>query len=297
MTSFQLALLAGAFTGLGVALLAWRFAPAHPDLGDALTRLGTSATFAATTSEVHPTTTKDRLGLWVMRRMPDFGWRIPTKELALLRIPTHRFYGEKALFLVVGLLFPPILTAVALLFGIRVPFVLPAIGSLLLGLGLSFLPDYNVRTDATAARQEFARALSAYLDLVALERNAGSGVRQALESAAKVGDSWVFLRLTEELARSRWSGITPWDSLADLSDQLGLPELKDLSDIMRLSGEEGTAVYETLRARASSMRTALLNEELSKANSVAERMSMPVSALALVFITILAVPGLLRVFT
>lgn len=296
MTSFQIALLAGAFTGLGLALLAWRFAPAHPDLGDALTRLGTGATFTTPRAEVQAGAAKDRVGLWVMRHLPDFGWRVPVKELALLRMPTHRFYGEKALFFVVGLVFPPILTALALLFGISVPFVLPLVGSLVLALGLSFLPDYNVRSDAAEARQEFTRSLSAYLDLVALERNAGSGVRQALESAAQVGDSWVFRRLAEELARSRWSGITPWDSLAELSDQLGLPELKDLADIMRLSGEEGTAVYETLRARASSMRTALLNQELSKANAIAERMSMPVSALALVFITILAVPGLLRVF-
>ena len=172
---------------------------------------------------------------------------------------------------------------------------MPVLASLALGVGLSFLPDYNVRSDAAAARVEFARALSAYVDMVALERNAGSGPRQALEAAATTGDSWVFRRLAEELARSRWSGVPPWDALTTLADDLGLPELGEVSDIMRLSGEEGAAVYPTLRARSASMRAALTAAELAKANAAGERLSMPVAVLALIFLILLAVPALLRV--
>jgi hypothetical protein len=84
-----------------------------------------------------------------------------------------------------------------------------------------FLPDYNARDDAKKARVEFARALGAYIDLVALERNSGSGSRQAMEAAAEIGDSWVFRRLGEELARSRWSGQAPWEALHGLADELG----------------------------------------------------------------------------
>ena len=62
-----------------------------------------------------------------------------------------------------------------------------------------------------------------------------------MEAAALVGDSWVFTRLSEELTRSRWSGQPPWDALHTLADELGLPELEDFADIMRLSGEEGPA--------------------------------------------------------
>jgi Flp pilus assembly protein TadB len=164
-----------------------------------------------------------------------------------------------------------------------------------MAIALSFLPDYNVRTDAAAARTEFSRALGAYVDLVALERNAGSGARQAMEKAAEVGDSWVFRRLAEELGKSRWSGVPPWDSLTSLSEELGLAELAELSDIMRMSGEEGAAVYQTLRARAASMRSAMMNAELAKANAASERMSMPAGVLALIFLVILATPALLRV--
>jgi hypothetical protein len=116
-----------------------------------------------------------------------------------------------------------------------------------------------------------------------------------MEVAAAVGDSWVFRRLDEELARSRWSGQAPWEALHALADELGLPELDDFADIMRLSGEQGAQIYGNLRARSASMRTAMLNTELAKANEVGERMSIPMSLLGVIFLAILVAPSLLRV--
>lgn len=296
MTGLQIAMAAGALTGLGVAGLLWRLVPAHPDLGSVLDRLAPERSLTTPVAAAVATTTQDRLGLWAMRTMPpSVVGRHTVRELALLRIPPHRFYGEKALYLLLGLVFPPVAVALLAVVGVRLPVSVPVVGSLALGVGLSFLPDYNVRTDAAAARVEFARALSAYVDLVALERNAGSGPRQALEVAATTGDSWVFTRLAEELARSRWSGLPPWDALTSLAEEIGLPELGEVSDIMRLSGEEGAAVYPTLRARSAAMRASLTSAELARANAAAERMSMPVAVLSVIFLLILAVPALLRV--
>lgn len=295
-TTLQLALFSGALIGLGVALLILRFAPAQPDLSAAIDNLAPERALARSDTTPAPASTLDRIGLWVMRTLPVTSWgRIPTKELAILRIPAHRFYGEKALYAVIGLLLPAAASALVSVIGLHLPIFIPVAGSLLIAAALSFLPDYNVRSDAAAARIEFSRALGAYVDLVALERNAGSGSRQAMEIAATVGDSWVFKRIGEELARSRWSGVAPWDSLTSLSDELGLPELAEVSDIMRLSGEEGAAVYKTLRARSASMRAAMMNAELAKANATGERMSMPVASLSIVFLIILAVPAVLRV--
>ena len=48
-TGLQLALAGGAMVGLGVALLLWRLAPAHPDLADALQRCLRSGPVAALT--------------------------------------------------------------------------------------------------------------------------------------------------------------------------------------------------------------------------------------------------------
>lgn len=295
-TGLQLMIVAGGLVGLGVALLALRLLPAQPDLADALERLtpGRSTTRSVATSA---TTGKERVGLWAMRALPPGLWiRTPTRELALLRIPVARFYGDKLTFAGLGLLIPPLLAYFFDLIGLGFPVALPAVASLGLAAAMFFLPNYNVLDDAKRARLEFSRALAAYIDLVALERNSGSGVRQAMESAAAVGDSWVFTRLSEELTRSRWSGQPPWDALHTLADELGLSELDDFADIMRLSGEEGTSVYTTLRARSAAMRTAMLNDEISEANAIGERMTIPGSLLGVIFMALLVTPSLLRMF-
>jgi hypothetical protein len=112
-----------------------------------------------------------------------------------------------------------------------------------------------------------------------------------------VGDSWVFRRLSEELNRSRWSGQPPWDALHALAEELGLPELDDFADIMRLSGEEGASVYANLRARSAAMRAAMLSDEISEANAVGERMTIPGSLLGVIFMALLVAPSLLRMFS
>ncbi|WP_141013670.1 type II secretion system F family protein [Nocardioides sambongensis] len=295
-TGLQLMLLAGGLVGLGVALLIVRLAPAQPDLVDALARLGAShqTPIRPPATKVHG---KERVGRWAMQVLPPGLWfRTPHRELALLRIPLAHFYGDKLTFAALGLLIPPLLAWFFGLLGLGFPFVVPAFGSLALAAVMFFVPNYNAIDDARRARVEFSRALSAYIELVALERNNGSGARQAMEAAAASGDSWVFTRLSEELARSRWSGLPPWDALHTLADELGLPELDDFADIMRLSGEEGAGVYNSLRARASAMRTAMLTDEIAEANAVGERMTLPGSLLGVIFMALLVAPSLLRMF-
>lgn len=296
-TGMQLALMAGALLGVGVALLLWRLSPAEPDLKDALERLSPEHTKRRPAqAEAAAADSRERLGLWAMKTFPAGAWvRTPVKELALLRISLARFYGEKVLFALVGLITPPLMTGFFTLIGLRLPFVIPVLATVVFAVFMFFLPDYNARDDAKNARAEFNRALGAYIDLVALERNSGSGSRQAMEQAAAVGDSWVFRRLSEELARSRWSGVAPWEALRALSRELGLPDLEDLADIMRLSGEEGAQVYTNLRARSAGMRSAMLAAEKAKADEIVERLYIPMSMLGVIFLAILVAPALLRV--
>lgn len=297
--SLQLALLAGALVGLGLSLLVWRARPAQVDLASAMERLSPERSLAGSTTSAETAIegdTRDKLGSWAMRTLPlDSLGAPPYRELALLRIPVHRYYGEKVLYALVGIVIPFALVALLGILGMSFPIFFAILGAVALGGVMFFLPDYNARDDAAKARKEFGRALASYIDLVALERNSGSGPRQAMEVAASIGDSWVFRRLAEELARSRWSGVPPWDALRRLSDELGLPELADLADIMRLSGEEGAQVYQTLRSRSESMRTAELNNALAEANATGERMTIPMSTLGLVFMALLVAPAMLRV--
>lgn len=294
-TTLQLLILGGGLVGGAVALLLWHLVPTDPDLGDTLSRLSPRAARAAKV-EGPPASRVERLGQWGLKSVPSSAWTVvPTRELRLLQIPAARYYGEKISYAIGGLVLGPMLSGVFTLAGWSLPITVPIIGSLALaGVGF-FIPDYNVRDEAAKARREFARALASYIDLVALERASGSGPRQALEVAAEIGQSWVFRRLSEELARTRWSGVTPWESLQELGDELGLPELSDLADIMRLSGEDGTQVWSTLRARSSGMRAAMLGYEKSRAAEVSERMTVPMSMLGVVFLALVLTPSLLRI--
>ncbi|MGH2909710.1 MAG: type II secretion system F family protein [Solirubrobacteraceae bacterium] len=297
ISGIQFAIGSGGLIGLGVTLLIARLLPVEPDLADALDRVtSTRSRSAPTAATAH--TSKERLGLWGLRVLPPGLWvRTPTRELALLRISTAQFYGEKLTFAGLGVVIPPGLTLLFNSLGLGLPLQIPALASIVLAAVMFFIPNYNALDDAKKARLEFARALGAYIDLVALERNNGIGVRQAMEAAAGVGDSWVFTRLSEELTRSRWSGLPPWDALHTLATELGLPELDDFADIMRLGGEQGAGVYATLRARSAAMRTAMLNDEIAQANAVGERMTIPGSLLGVIFMALLVAPSLLRMFT
>ncbi|GAB2761889.1 hypothetical protein GCM10027020_12750 [Nocardioides salsibiostraticola] len=296
-TGLQLALAGGALIGLGLVLLLARLTPAEPDLAEALSRLTPAHGRTRGGGPVTTAQGKERIGVWAIKALPPAVWaQTPTRELALLRIPLARFYGDKIVFAFLGLLIPPLLSFLFGFIGFGLPVVIPAAASLGLASVMFFLPNYNAIDDAKEARLEFGRALGAYIDLVALERHNGSGVRQAMESAAGIGDSWVFKRLSEELTRSRWSGQPPWDALRSLAEELGLPELEDFADIMRLSGEEGASVYVNLRARSAGMRTAMLTDEIAEANAVGERMSIPGSLLGVIFMALLVAPSLLRMF-
>lgn len=285
---------AGGLIGFGLAMGVIWFTPAVPDLADALKRLSDSPAHRPGAG-LGAATGRERLGVWAMRTLPAGLWiRTPSRELALLRIPLARFYGDKLVFAALGFVMPILLAGFLSILGLPLPFPVPILGCLALAVVMFFIPNYNAVDDAKKARLEFTRALGAYIELVALERTNGAGVRQAMESAAEVGDSWVFTRLSEELTRSRWSGLPPWDALHTLATELGLPDLDDFADIMRLSGEEGAATYATLRARSSAMRTAMLNDELTEANAIGERMSIPGSLLGVIFMAILLAPSLLR---
>lgn len=297
-TGLQAALLSGALISFGLVLLVARLLPAEPDLADALGRLAPSRNTTSANAPVTSPRGKERLGTWALKTLPSALWiRTPERELAVLRISKAHFYGDKLVFAMLGLAIPPLLSVLFEVLGLGPPIALSGAASLGLAAVMFFIPNYNAIDDARRARLEFTRALGAYIDLVALERNNGSGSRQAMEAAALVGDSWVFTRLSEELTRSRWSGQPPWDALTALADELSLPELEDFANIMRLSGEEGASVYTHLRARSAAMRTAMLNDEIAEANAVGERMTIPGSLLGVVFMALLVAPSLLRMFS
>ncbi|MFC5805317.1 type II secretion system F family protein [Streptomyces formicae] len=277
---------AGALVGLAVRALR----PAKPDLAAVLDRLdadkvGTAlpSTSAVTASGTLP----ERVG---HRILGELGGRItlPLKDLNLLRISPAEHLGKRTLFALYGLLLPQLLQALLAVAGIAFPYAVPAVVSLGLGALFWFWPAREVAQEAAAARLVVRHAAASYLERVALARVANSGAAQALTQTAEVGDGFIFERMRQVFHQADLAGVTPWDALKQLGDELDIPELTRPADTLALAGD-GAAVYATLQAQARQLRIALLSDAKGKANAASAAMVLPVTfgvILMLVFVMI-----------
>lgn len=288
------AVLAGGAAAGGLALLLSELRPAPPDLGQALDRLHRTPERRPAAAEDVAAPWYDRIG---ERSLGLPGVRVPQRELALIGRTPARFMAHKVLFAVLGVALPGYLAAMAALFGRSLPIAVPLLVGPLLAAVFWFIPDGIVSGEAKEARTEYLHGIAAYLELVALERAADCGPAEALRRAATVGRGTVFRRIRDALDRAATDRLPPWDGLDALAEELGITALQDVADIMRISGVDGAAVYDTLRARAKSLRGELLSEELTKANTDSERMVAPGSALTLLMTVLIVFPALYQMFT
>lgn len=283
----------GAIVAIGAIFLLLPLAPSRPQLSDALGRLGNS-NFVTVDASQQPR--PERVGTWVQSRLPDLPFlTTPTDDLDLVEMPSWRFYWEKTLLALTGFLAPALFGLIMQLIG-ALPMGIPALIGIPLGIGMWFIPDHELRLKARNARREYARAVAVYLELVATERLSGSSAADALTNAARISTSPVFRRIRQELTRAQIAGTPPWSALSTLSDQIRVPELGEIAKIMRLSGDSGASVAETLRARGKTLRVQLLADEHTRANEASERLSIPLTLLAFVFVGIILTPLILNLF-
>lgn len=286
-------LVAGALVGVGVTLMLAGLRPAAPDLSAAVARLTGPIPIAV---DPPPSSTLDQVAGRVAARLAaQLHLERHARDQAITGSTPTRMALEKLGYGLVGLFFPLLMTSILAVAGLSVPVAVPALAGVALGAGMSLLPEMDLRRRADVARMDMRRTVCAYLELVALERAADAGAVEALERAAAIGNGPGFGHIREALLRARLEGRTPWQQLAALAEAVGVPELGDVADIMRLSGEDGAAVLPTLRARAASLRTWLLNAEVAAANEASERMSIPVALLGVAFMVLLGFPALWRI--
>ncbi|MEU0650335.1 type II secretion system F family protein [Streptomyces umbrinus] len=286
--------LTGGTVGAGIALLVRELLRPQPALGPALQRSA-----PATLTMPEPELDREEVwGRWLLVRLERLpGVRIPTTNLALLGQGQGQFMLKKTALAALGLLCPVIATIPWIIAGVSLPFYVPA-GAGLLIAGLLFItPDLAVRDQAKRAREEFAHALSAYLDLVALKRAADAGPAEALEKAAEVGHGWPFLFLQGALRRAQMEKIPPYQALTELAAEYKLPVLDDVADIMRGSATDGAAVYKALRARTAALNAELLADQAAEANAASEKMTAPGALLAVLVMLLMAFPAVIRMLT
>ena len=295
MTPLWLTLVAGGLVGGGLVVALASVVPARPDLNDAVRRLLASDADLGAMAQAP----SGRFGAFRTRILPRaahlLGLARYASDLRTIQLRPEDLAAKKLGYGLVGLAFPPVMSALLILAGIRLPFGPPAVAGLVLGGVFFFLPDVTLRRDAADARAALRQATCVFLELVAMERLGDAGPTEALDRAASIGGSSEFARIRDALLRAELAGQPSWNGLTDLASATLVTELADTADIMRLAGRDGAAVYSTLRARAASLRTQLLTAATAKANAASEHMVVPVSLLGLCFMALLGYPALVRI--
>ena len=293
------AILLGVTAGALVGLAIWAFVPASPHLGDALARLGPgnlNLGRTSTTAAAIPTNRSDAVGLWVERRLGRSRFfAAPTDDLDLLGVSPATFYTEKVTAAACGFIFPTLISVLDSALLHLMPTGLPAFVGLIAAAALWFAPDVQIKNKARDARQDFSDAAVEYYRFIAINRRSERAVAPAMESAAAISDSWMFVRIRETLNLTRLnSQSTAWDDLEALGNRIKVPELVEIAGIMRLAGDAGSGVVESLVAGAEAMRDQRLKAQFDEAALATTRSAIPRTALAFLVLAALCIPFVLR---
>ena len=288
------AVLLGAVFGVGLFLLVRDLVPAPVDPRRAVQRLTGYRPYQrpVDTSRGGVYSRVGLRALVTLRGRPTPGTLVTQADLDLVDVPMHVLLGQKVLTALAGLLVGPVVGFLFSVGGFRLPLTVTVLGSLLLAVGLWFVPDLEVRTKATEARQDLARVSTTFLELLAIARTSGALSAQAMRSVAAISSHWAFRRLEAAIERANLTGVPPWDAVDDLARTVQVPELVDVADIMRLSGEEGAQVAGALRSSAATKRDTALATEQGRARKRSETQTIPQTLMIFAFLALIVAPAL-----
>jgi Flp pilus assembly protein TadB len=280
----------GAAFGLGCFLVVragWR---RRPDLAVALAgverRVGSPL----------PSSVDERIGGRLLAALGTaLGHVGPNPDLRVTGRSAERLAFERLSAGLAGLAVPAVLGLLMASQGVAVPPTAVVGVSLALAVGGFQLPVLLLRRDAARRRADFTAALSSYLDLVNVVLAGGAGTETALAAAADAGDGWTFAEIRASLGRSRALRRSPWDGFAELADELGVAELRQLAGTVRLAGQHGARVRASLEAKAATMRAHQLAKIEAAAQSATERMALPTVLLFTGFLLFVGYPAMAEI--
>jgi pilus assembly protein TadC len=290
-------LVSGAVIGLGVFLLVVALIPRRLSLARQLAAFDADVRSA---SRARPPRVDGResqigrrVGAGIARFCAEQGWEFGSlrANLSLVGKSFESYLATKLLLAIFGLLVGPLLLTVLSLGGIQLPFAVPLWAGLALAAVFFFLPDLELKQKVDKRRRDFRHAISAFLDLVAMNLAGGRGVPEALMSASEIGSGWAMWRIRDALTNARIIGQTPWQALGALGEEVRIDELRDLSAALSLVAEDGAKVRESLATRAASLRRRELAELQGQAGERSQSMLVAQMLLAVAFLVFLVYPA------
>jgi tight adherence protein C len=288
-------LISGILLAAGLCCVVVGLARSTPRLEAALQQIGgAEGVDHLPSGDIGPVRSRsDRLGAFLYQVVPIPLSSRQRRALRLLDKSIAEFYADKAVMSIIGAVLPALAgAAFGYLTGHLSP--IPAVAALAGGVIGFFVPDLLLRRTTDDVRTGAAEALLVYIDLVTLERLTNASATQALHNAAGLSDVPLFVQIRTALERARLEQQSPYAELRRLSEELKLPELADIADVMQLD-ETGAALSGALRARVRELRDAHLTREQIKASAAAEGMTVYMTLPALIFGLIFLVAAMLRI--
>jgi tight adherence protein C len=296
------AFITGALVGLGAYLLVRMFIKPSTNVLSTIARIdagrtgyANAATASAAGERVLGGLDKARASLG--RRL-EFeanarGWAFGKlrRDLAVMNQPFAAMLATKVFFALGAMLFIPIVLFLFAMLGLGAPGATPLIVTLAAMAFAFFLPDLALRQEAEARRRDFRHVVGSFLDLVAMNLAGGRGLPEALMTASTICDHWAMARIRQALANARLIGITPWDAMARLGEDLGVEELRDLASALALAGDEGAKIRASLLARAASLRRKELADVEGKAGERSQSMLVAQLVMCAAFMLFLGFPA------
>lgn len=280
--------LLGAGCGLGLLLVVRGVRGRPADLAVVLRRLERTGRLAA---DARRPSMGDRLAATIVGRL---GSRVERDLVVVDRTP-ERFAIEKLSTAVslgaIVVALDVALTVAGTPLGGALTFAL-AVGLLAAGFAL---PDVLLRRRAAARRAAFRHALSSFLDLVNVLLAGGAGIETSLHAAADAGDGWAFAQLRDALDRARTMRRSPWQTLIDLGERLGVDELSEIAASVQLAGEQGARIKLSLNAKAAALRARQMAHVEAEAMAATERMGLPTVLMFLGFMVLLGYPAMQQI--
>jgi Flp pilus assembly protein TadB len=134
-------------------------------------------------------------------------------------------------------------------------------------------------------------AVAVFLDLVNVLLAGGTGIETAVLTAASAGDGWSFDYIRMTLARAQSSRENYWDALDRAGIELDVQSLRDVAQSVRIAGEHGGRVRQSLASRADVLRKNNLAHIEHDAQRRTERMGIPMVIMFMGFVVFIGYPA------
>ncbi|GAB3822299.1 type II secretion system F family protein [Kribbella italica] len=296
------AFICGGLVGIGVFLLVRMLVRPAPNVLSTIARIdagragySSGSTASAAGEKVLGGVDKARetLGRRLEAEANARGWAFGRlrRDLAVMNQPFAAMLATKMFFALGALIFIPVVLFAASYLGFPAPGAAPAVVTLAAMVFAFFLPDLALRQEAEERRRDFRHVVGSFLDLVAMNLAGGRGLPEALMTASTIGDHWAMARIRQALANARLIGITPWDAMARLGEDLGVEELRDLASALALAGDEGAKIRASLLSRAASLRRKELADVEGKAGERSQSMLVAQLVMCAAFMLFLGYPA------